>query len=210
MNFYTTALKSLFTLICCSFLLGLSAQTNIGLRVGGSFTDYRFELINDGYTITPGLVVAAFASVPINEKVALQPEMQFVQRGFPDFSTDSNGFSVGEGIHRSNYLELPILIRYTGSGVLKFTLVTGASLGFLLSEGFDEDSGLYRRTFEGENFAQRSELFGILGVGLIYRRLLLDLRYVHGIGNRSFTKDFQINYTGFQVSLGYELFRRLH
>lgn len=198
--------KLTITLIGCLIYFNLIAQPHAGIRAGASFSDYKFAQLNDGFTLTPGLVVTGYANFSLNEKLSVQPELQFVQRRFPTSLADE-GEIVENTFYRTNYLEIPLLLKYTttGTGVRTY-FIGGASLGYLLSEGYNSDRfGNYRFDLSSRESRYLTEVFGTVGAGLIFKNYIIDLRYVHGLDNRSEVKDFQINYTGFQLSLGYRL-----
>lgn len=103
----------------------------------------------------------------LTEKFSLQPELNFIQKGFEiqnsssgmDPDTDFPYTSEGTEKYKLNYLEIPILVKATFGNSTKFYVNAGPSLGFGLpgklttnyeENGSDPDGIPYNVSFTNE------------------------------------------------------------
>ena len=93
-----------------------------------------------GYT-KPGIIAGAAARFGLTEKLGFQPELLYAQKG--SRSTDNQqqaGLNTGTYIRwRVNYIDIPVLITY--EFLPRFSLLGGASAGYLLSAKLDNGGG---------------------------------------------------------------------
>jgi hypothetical protein len=175
-------------LFVCSASM-LQAQTiTTGLKVGIDFS----SLPNAGAVIDPigkqpstetsskvGALFGGFVTVPFWNRLAVQPELQFVMKG-----TKLNEAGGGTLSATIRYLEFPVLLRYTvpvgeHTGYVlvgpTFGVKAGSSAqldGPSATADLDIDAAI--RTFDGG--------LAFAG-GLEYRRYFLELRYTQGLND---------------------------
>ena len=86
----------------------------------------------------PGMLFGAGTEYLLNEKVGLQSEILFSQKGSKSTEKDPDYF-----ILRINYLEIPLLLNYhTSNGIL---LQAGISFDYLISAKLDDGAGFADR-----------------------------------------------------------------
>jgi hypothetical protein len=153
---------------------GLNAATFGGRRVVDS--DYRL-----------GFTVGGYAAFPITSTLAIQPEINFSQRGakraaydYSDMPADGDAPPMGAYVNAKttlDYLEIPLLLRLgpslAGSAIRPIFFV-GPTVEFLLhaSEVYDTD---YR------DHMRSADAGFIVGGGAEFGRLSLDARYTLGL-----------------------------
>ena len=166
----------------------IQAQTiSVGVKVGIDFSslpnagEVIDQVVKQPSTETSskvGALFGGFVTVPFWNRLALQPELQFVMKG----AKLNEGGSGGTVTASIRYLEFPVLLRYAvpvgeHSGYVligpAFGVKAGSSAhldGSSQSADFDIDPAI--RTFDaGLAFA----------AGLDYRRYFFELRYTQGL-----------------------------
>ena len=122
--------RIIFTAIFASFTTTAFAQVSFGIKAGPMLSnvitqDYdtiSFDRPNSRFSY----VLGAFAMIELSEKLTLQPELLYANKGTGAFD---RSFGRPEGIH---YLNLPILLQYDLWRGLKVGV--GPELGFLLNQ----------------------------------------------------------------------------
>jgi hypothetical protein len=167
----------------------LQAQTiTTGLKIGIDFSSLPNagavidQIVKQPSTETSskvGALFGGFVTVPFWNRLAVQPELQFVMKGAK--LTEAGGGTVTAGIR---YLEFPVLLRYSvpvgeRSGYVlvgpTFGVKAGSSAkleGTSQTADVDIDSAI--RTFDGG--------LAIAG-GLDYRNYFVELRYTQGLND---------------------------
>jgi opacity protein-like surface antigen len=147
-----------------------NAQFQFGAKGGFNFATLSGSDIRDAKTLV-NFNVGVFARLPLIDRLSLQPELVYSVQGAK--------FSNPDESHHVNYLNIPILLRYSaGSG---FGIYTGPQIGFLLSahQKINGNSLTEKDFFNSADFAW--------AVGLSYKipstRLGIDARYNFGIAN---------------------------
>lgn len=127
-----------------------------------------------------GALFGGFVTVPLRDRLALQPELQFVMKG-AKLNEAGNGGTVTASIR---YLEFPVLLRYTvpvgaHTGYVLFGPTFGVKAGSSAkldgpnrTADIDIDSAI--RTFDGG--------LAFAG-GLDYQRYFVELRYTQGLND---------------------------
>jgi hypothetical protein len=168
----------------------IQAQTiTTGVRVGIDFSsmpnvgEVIDQVVKQPSTETSskvGAMFGGFVTVPFWNRLALQPELQFVMKG-----TKLNEAASGGTITASiRYLEFPVLLRYTvpvgeHTGYVLFGPTFGVKAGTSAqldgpNQTADVDIDSAIRTFDaGLAFAG----------GLDYQRYFLELRYTQGLND---------------------------
>jgi hypothetical protein len=119
-----------------------------------------------------GLLAGAFVNRNLSERISLQMEMVFIQKGSRKPVTDDNSYYR----LRVHYIEVPFLIRY--HTLKKFIFTLGPTFGTLVFEGEDDQFGDFRNSLPFEKF----ELSGNFGFQYkLSEKWLFDGRYSHSI-----------------------------
>ncbi len=217
--------KLLSLLAALMIFASANAQISIGVRVGANFANQNFDA--DGLSISPdGLTGLAFGipiEIGITESFAVQPELNFIQKGSSiEFSDEIFGETFESKTDtRINYIEIPILAKVKfGTETIDAYLAAGPTIGFGMSGKVETEvtaAGVTESAEEDIDFDEdgikRSDIGLSIGAGAGIAAgpgsLFLDLRYVLGLSNISdndgVPDDEQVDVTnrGFQVSIGY-------
>lgn len=111
------------------------AQHAVGMRGGFSmFTVKNFPLEQEGLSLEDGVVFGnintAFIEIGLSPGFAIQPEVNYIQKGGKLNSIDENDFSLRV---KMDYLETPLLAKFRlGSRAFKGYLIAGPSVGYAL------------------------------------------------------------------------------
>ena len=157
------------------------AQTiRYGLKAGVSLarlTNYNFVGVRNQVGATAGLM----ADAALSEKLSLHPELLFSQKGLRVDESGPGGFSSSFQI-RSNYLDLPVLLRLKFG---TFFAEAGPQAGYLLTLKRTETnnfSNVPATTSNSTNGARRLDLGFVVGLGYqLLGRWELGARYNGGI-----------------------------
>ncbi len=121
-----------------------------GLKMGASYSGI-IGLGTSQYTYRMGLVSGCFVSMPVNDKLGLQPEFLFSQTGFR-----YKGVINGEAydiIRTNSYFQLPLYIVYKPCASI--SLLIGPQCSFLIQE--DDKAKLISGVLIPENRNAHSE-----------------------------------------------------
>jgi len=180
-----------------------------GVKAGISYYHFDLDLIGIDETSDAkmGFVAGFYAVAPINEFLAFQPELLFVQKG-----GESAGDLTDEAV-TLNYIDLPILLRLNVpvAPEVRPYIIAGPNVGYLVSA--ETDNG------NGEDIEDLFEDWNIgfsVGAGITLSVVTLDIRYEFGltditngtfddiddIGDIFDPDDDSIRTNGFMVTLG--------
>ena len=132
------------TLTSLFFYTAAQAQVSVGLKGGANFgTAYTTDMLN---SITPdfkyatGAVAGVVTELKFNDHFALQPEVNWVQKGFRfdegiDIPIGNVNIPAGvEATIRTNYIEVPLLAKASvGNSRVQGYAVLGPSFGYALN-----------------------------------------------------------------------------
>jgi hypothetical protein len=126
-----------------------------------------------------GLTGGGFVDFAFNDRFSFQPELLFVMKGVK-LDLDANAGSVKAGI---NYLEFPLLARYTAalSGPLKGYVVAGPAVAVKWSTSADMDTGGNSVELDIDPAIGSRDLGLVFGGGLERDGYLIEARYTLGI-----------------------------
>jgi len=175
-----------------------SQKIHYGIKTGTNFA-VQSELADyfQNNQIRVGLSAGVFGNYAFNDKMQLQVELNY----------DQKGAKSDEATAKYDYLSVPLLFKYSlgqsDQTALKFNVNLGPYAAFLLNSELEMDDTTLDLTDETENF----EAGAVLGFGMKYPvgndHLLLDLRL--GLGLTSFDKaDTEPNNKYVGLTLGYE------
>ena len=110
----------------------VSAQVSIGGRIGASISDLSVDTrdVPPDLDSKTGLVVEAFADIPLSPGLSFQPGIQYAQKGASATDTsEGQEFTLELSF---DYVEVPLLLRYAfpTTGALGVSLYGGPSLAF--------------------------------------------------------------------------------
>jgi hypothetical protein len=105
-----------------SWAIGFQLGEQFSTLWGESTTDYR-----------PGFIVGLHASHYLTRNIVLRAEVNYERRGVlaPQSLVTDQDFAIE---HRFNYLTLPVMIRYSTEGKIRWIGGGGVSVNFLLNE----------------------------------------------------------------------------
>ncbi len=162
---FTWALTALFL-----FSFKVSAQSIKGKLIGGINAG---QVDGDDYAgfDKPGLILGAAAAFPLSEKIFLQPEVFYSQKGAKNSEKNPAYFR-----WRLNYIETPVVVHFRI--VKRFGFDAGISPNFLLKSKVDLGTGYDDNTkdFDKVNLC----LLGGLEFRIV-RGLDLNLRYSRSV-----------------------------
>lgn len=222
-------LKSvLAALIVVGMTAVASAQYAVGLKVGGNIADASLSGISEQFLPEqlsyPGVVIGAMAEIPMLNGFSFRPELNYMQKGFTvrvskdDFDLFGVNLKLsGKNETRLNYLEVPLLIKYSyGNSLAKAYAVAGPTVGFAMN-GYAQqiataiiDIKVNKSSLPLEKDAfQRWELGLAVGLGgeikAGHGKIFGDVRYDFGLNSiiHNTIIDFKAKNRGFNISAGY-------
>lgn len=191
-----------FALFALLTLNASFAQVALGLKAGAQFNNvYMTDVLNQvtpDFQYAAGWTLGGVAEVNFGEYFALQPELNFVQKGFA--WDESAGVALGNieiplgarATFRSNYLEMPVLAKVKlGNDRVKAYAVAGPAIGYALNAKiitrprllFELDPFETSVNLDNLNY-ERLELSATGGVGVQANfngvSVFADARYTHG------------------------------
>lgn len=193
-------LSLLLFLLCWGALHQGNAQVAIGLRGGINFASQSVKgNLLDSFSVdnVKGISGGIHAEIFVNEFFAIQPEVQFVQRGKKALSTLHEG---GVSFQRTttekiSYLEIPVLAKVKlGNDFIKGNFFAGPSFGYALSGTEQETTTINGGErveenafdFENSNY-KRLDVGALAGLGVSVHfegfSVFADYRYLFGIAN---------------------------
>lgn len=214
-----------------TFLSAIAAQAQValGLKVGSNFgtvhTTETLGRLSPDFKYAPGWTVGGIAEINFGKYFALQPEVNWMQKGFRfdeafDIPVGKINIPAGaEATVRTNYVEVPLLAKVKlGNDRVQAYAVLGPSFGYGLNGKIITRT---RLLFELDpintnlNFDQldynRFEVSGTGGLGVQFNfngvKVFGDARYTHGfteLYNFPIVNE-QIKNRGFAVSTGVAL-----
>jgi Outer membrane protein beta-barrel domain len=200
------------------------AQFSIGVRGGIINASFNYSELAAGQSSSErlGLIGGLLAEFRINEGFAIQPEVNYVQRGDKKTSVFtlpfiSNIETTNEV--RINYLEIPVMLKGGFKvGPARLDLLAGPSLSLamsgtdktkivttnLITNTTSEDS--YTNDLDFEQDIQKSDVNlqggAMLSFALGGSRFFVDGRYIYGLTNLSKTDEVEITNRGISLTAG--------
>jgi hypothetical protein len=180
-KFYTISLLLLIS-------IGIKSQSfNAGISGGINAS----QISGDGYSgfDKAGILFGVYSNAPISNKLNIQLEINYSQKGSRRNQTDENPDFL---LLRLNYVEVPILVRWESK---KITYEAGLYYGQLIHQYLEDENFEY---VDFENFNQfKSTDFGA-SIGLTYKlseHLMMNWRYNNSINSvRDFNSGAQFGF----------------
>ena len=214
-------------LILCAFVWNKGfSQVRAGLKGGVNIATMTITEFFEGEKKS---LLGASISLPVEWKIAdnfaIQPELNFIQKGFKVDQSDA--IDIDRTRFKVNYLELPILAKFLmPAGDIELYAAVGPYLGYALNGTIQWQ---YTQTISGQTTLITSEedvafkedkdaeaVLRRLDLGMVFSTgvqvpvgpgsILLDVRYSLGILNvvpPFIEEDIQITHSGMGLSLGY-------
>ena len=188
-----------------------SAQDTIvfGAKAGVNFSNITIEdddtFLFGETSLRTALLVGVFGSVPVNDRIAFQPEFLFTQKGA---KLEEDGF---DSTLKLDYFEIPLLADVRlNEGPTRISFIVGPALGFRSQakvetdeevEGVDELD--LKEDVEGVDFGL------VTGVAVTSGNFVVDGRYTWGLRNINKTEDEpSVKNRALSISVGWRFGRR--
>ncbi|CAD0006377.1 porin family protein [Flavobacterium salmonis] len=175
-SFYLYALTLFMT---ASFGM-LQAQENVttefgikgGLNMSNLYTDDA-----DDENVLFGFNAGVYATLPVSDFVAIQPELLFTTRGSK--LEYNNALIEGNAKFKLNYIEVPLLVRVNLTK--NFNIHAGGYASYLVSSKVTgEGSFNFEEEFDTDNF-NKFDAGIAAGVGLDFSPISIGVRYNYGL-----------------------------
>lgn len=222
-------MKKIFFVFLCFLGYAIQAQTIIP-KVGATYSTLAFEG-DDNVEAKIGLSFGVGFNFLLTERISLQPELNFVQKGYSENSSYTE-FPYGGGFYdtkyseenRMNYLQLPVLVKFTFG---KFYFNAGPSIGFGLKGkgdsklsavgedmfGYPDEYGVEYaydilfgkrpENYEGpDNYVDNRMNFSVQVGGGVTLMEKFNIDLRYGHGFSNLLDDFKTKHRVFQVTLG--------
>jgi hypothetical protein len=144
-------------LLLLSIVIVMTAQAQVFIPKAGVTLSKVHVEVSQGLKSKLGLTLGLAYNYQINDIFSVQPELNFIQKGFrQDYHDNDNGVSFDvEGKFAVNYLEMPVMFKASfGEENLKFFLNAGPSLAIGLGGKFKTE---YTITFLGDTESETAE-----------------------------------------------------
>ena len=163
-------------LVACTATASAQEPLTLGVKAGLSFSTVNIDEDDEdvgNLSTRTGLVVGLFGSLPVTPRIAVQPEVLYIQKG--------TKFDDEDATLNIDYLEIPVLaeVRLT-EGTARVSLMLGPSFGFRTRARLDLDEE------ESEDFAdliKAADVGLVTGVSVTSGQLVIDGRYTWGLTN---------------------------
>jgi len=184
------------------------SQSSLGLRAGAHIAWQTVEGTDFNPESVTGLTFGLIFETSVSNKLYIQPELAFLQKGFRTQVVNNIGENFELRFHLA-HIEMPLLAKYkAGTGSVQYYLAAGPAIGYAVG-GTTIAYGNIKEPFgprEWKDYS-RLELGGSLGAGLqIGRgrvRWLVDIRYsssLHDLAQEDNAKSLN---RGFSLSCGF-------
>jgi hypothetical protein len=189
------SIRSLVVTACCITLLplGVAAQSvGGGIKGGLTLGDVPNSLDNfdepgASTSLRVGFAAGGFLAIRFGGGFSIQPEVLFTQKGVK-LEVSESGLS-GDVTYKADYLDVPILARYTFGKGLRGYVFIGPSLDFKLNAKMKV--GILGES-EEEDISEDVEDFEFalaFGGGVELGPVLLEARWSEGLTNLNTAKD---------------------
>lgn len=173
--------------ILCALTLFLSASfgmlhaqenvtTEFGIK-GGFNMSNLFTDEADDENILYGFNAGVYATLPVSDFVAIQPELLFTTKGSE--LEYSNAFASGNTKFKLNYIELPLLVRVNITK--NFNIHAGGYASYLVSAKVTGDGDIdFDEDIDADDLA-RFDAGLSAGIGVDFNPVSVGLRYNYGL-----------------------------
>jgi hypothetical protein len=185
-----TAKRLVLVCAACVSLAGSAAAQTVtaGVKAGVALTSIPnagqvFDEISGANSVDVsakmGVTGGGFVQFAFNDRVSLQPEMLFVNKGVKLDVAEN----IGQVTASINYLELPLLGRYTRSlnDTLRGYIMAGPALSVQLGTSSSFEGAQAGTDLNIDPAIGSTDFSLVIGGGLERNRFLLEARYVFGL-----------------------------
>jgi len=171
-----------------------------GVKAGANFSKITFGEFDEDLDRKTGLVIGAFITVPMTELFAFQPEMLYSVKGGKFEQPDGDEFKTN-----LNFLQIPLLFRANFAvGTFRPFAVVGPAFGFRTGANFD---GPGEGDVDITDDTNAVEFSGVIGGGLQFGLVSVELRYDHGFNDLDDIESAEIKTRTFSVLVGFDFAR---
>lgn len=190
----------LFLALLAGTSVAASAQTapKFGIKAGGNYTKFSGDNLGD-IQYKFGVVGGLAANFGLSESLSIQPELLYSMKG-----AELKGAPFDDYNFKLNYVELPVLFRYTLSDGKGPFVQAGPQIGYLINSKLSDGDGNEIK-FDNDSF-QKMELGYVAAIG--YQSAMglgIEARFnggINSIGKDDDSYDQQRNRV-FSLQLGY-------
>jgi len=177
-------------LVAGSAAASIAGELSFGLKAGmmtSNVTDIPDEM-SDVQDYRTGFTGGVFLNYAFNDEFSVQPELLYVPKGV-GASYDVGGlFGVGVDANL-DFLDLPVLLKYTFSGGAKVRpcIFVGPSIGVSVNSDLDLSAGWLSTSVDISDYTSDTDFGVVAGAGIGYETsrglLTFDARYQRGFTN---------------------------
>ena len=166
-------MPSTAALLLAAMTATASAQT-IGLTAGATFNTISGDDVEDVFESKTGFVGGAYLNLPLGGGAfSVEPAVLYSMKGANIQDTDVE-FS-------GDYIQIPVLLRYGfGAGGVKPVIFAGPAVSFQVGCEFSDGSDSATCEEAGDD-GKSTAWDGIVGAGLSFGKLGVDVRYEFGL-----------------------------
>lgn len=194
-------IKFVFATLLLAAISFSTLHAQIGVRGGINFAsvfldgnEQDIEDIKNTSILTP--TGGVYFPIKITDFFAIQPEISFIQKGgIRNFNNAVENFEIEE-TNRLNFLEIPVMAKYYLGDDTKFFVEAGpfAAIalngrkdyvvnGTNLEEPVESSVDIVFDNKNSEEYAKRFEYGAAAGIGAIFGKVMVNLRYGLGFNN---------------------------
>lgn len=154
----------------------LRDKLGLGFKVGiNSSNLYDTKSENFDNEAKLGLAFGGFLSIPLGKVIGIQPEVMYSQKGYKGSGTLL--VADYEYTRKTDYIDVPLQLQIKPAPFL--TILAGPQYSFLVSKGFDFDSGSISVDQQNDienNDIRENTLGAVVGLDFNFSRLVLSGR----------------------------------
>lgn len=185
--------------------LALAQGISLGLKGGVNMSN----IVGSGYSgtkLNTGFSAGGYLTLSLLPSFAIQPEIYYTQKGWKESGTLFG--SAYEGKSRLNYLEIPVLAKFSFGVLVKPYFVAGPAFATLLSAPAEVTIGGTTVTGDIDGVLKKSDLGLVLGAGVTTPiKLSLEARYTLGLSSIDDSGlDVTMKNSNISLLVGYSLF----
>lgn len=207
-------LRDLILILFISFYFSLiiNAQKRIGVLGGLSLSSYTGSDFPKKYVPNIGIAAGFFIEEDITHPVSIVVEANIEQKGVK-YQYDPRPLTEVKINSKLNYFSIPILIKTEFGRKLGYFAYIGPALSLLFSHSCTASAIENGHEIEWQPYFNYSFVkfdTGLaVGVGMVYKEIFFDLRYVHGAKNLYDGKNVpDIRNHMITVKMGFSLYKR--
>lgn len=153
-----------------------NVNTEFGVK-GGFNMSNLYQSKADDDNVLYGFNAGVYATLPISDFIAIQPEILFTTKGAElDYN---NGIASGNTKFRLNYIEVPLLVRVNITK--NFNIHAGGYASYLVSSKVTGDGDIiFDQKIDTDNL-NKFDAGLSAGVGVDFNPISIGLRYNHGL-----------------------------